>query len=190
MKYEDLTVKQMLEIQALDKTGDELNDNMNILAVLFGEDVLSTPVVELKKMIGEIDLKPVKETIKAKYIINGKYYILDTQMNITTAQYIDYANYKKNNDIVKMLSVFLIPEGHTYNDGYDILEVIKDIEDMKWVDAEAIGFFFIKRFALFIKIFLNYLEAKMKKDSQMKEEYQTIVNTLHSFNNSVSFLIS
>lgn len=179
----------MLELKEIEKTGDELNDNINILSVLFGEDILSTPVVELKKMIGEIDLKPIKETVKAKYIINNKIYTLDTQMNITTAQYIDYANYKKNNDIVKMLSVFLIPEGHTYNDGYDILEVIKDIEDMKWVDAEAIGFFFIKRFALFIKIFLNCLEAKMKKDKKMKEEYQTIVNTLHSFNNSVSSLM-
>lgn len=188
MKYNDLTVKQMLEIQAIEKTGDELNDNMNILTILFGEDILSTPVVELKKMLSEIDLTPVKSNVQPKYIINGKCYALDTKMDITTSQYIDYCNYKKDNDIVKMLSVFLIPEGHTYNDGYDIFEVIKDIEDMKWVDAEAIGFFFIKRFALFTKIFLNCLEAKMKKN-KMTETEQNIINILHSFNNSVSSLM-
>ena len=178
----------MLELKAIEKTGDELNDNMNILSVLFGEDILSMPIVELKKLISKIDLSPVKSKVKTKYIINNKVYIIDTEMNISTAQYIDYCNYKKDNDIVKMLSVFLIPEGHTYNDGYDIFEVIKDIEDMKWVDAEAIGFFFIKRFALFIKIFLNCLEAKMKKN-KMEEEEQNLINILHSFNNSVSSLM-
>ena len=85
--------------------------------------------------------------------------------SITTAQYVDYQNYMKEEhiDLQKVISVFLIPEGHNYNDGYNMKEVIADIDDMRFVDAQALGFFIQKQSGLFIIVLKDYLSQKMKK---------------------------
>ena len=103
---------------------------------------------------------------KDKYIVNGREYEFHGDIpSITTAQYIDYQTYMKEKpvDLQKVISVFLIPKGHTYNDGYKIEEVMADISDMLIVDVQALGFFIQKQSALFILITKDYLSHQMKK---------------------------
>ena len=67
---------------------------------------------------------------------------------ITAAQFIDFQTLSKDVDTnpAAVLSVFLVPVGKTYNDGYDIAEVQRAIEDLLSVqDAmELLAFFFSK----------------------------------------------
>ena len=98
-----------------------------------------------------------------------KYYFDCLLGNVTTAQYVDFINYSKTSDIVKMLSVFMIPEGHKYNDGYDMLEVFEDIQDMPIPILYSASFFFNRQFATFIKIFQRYSMKQLKKVKLPKE---------------------
>lgn len=187
-KYEDITVEQMLKIKELEKS-DDIETTIEILSILYDKDITDLPINEVQKLIKSVDLTKKEKVVEKHYTINNKKYDVDLNMNITTAQYIDYTNYMKNNDIIKLISVFLIPEGHTYNDGYSLIEVMEDIKKMKWIDAEAIGFFFLKRFIVFTKIFRNCLNKKLKKmkDKTLKKQHQILIQIIDNFNNSVSF---
>lgn len=145
---------------------------VNLLSVLSGEDVSlfeNLPIHQFTDLVKHIDfitteLPEVK--VKDKYIVNGREYEFHGDIpSITTAQYIDYQTYMKEKpvDLQKVISVFLIPKGHTYNDGYKIEEVLADINDMLIVDVQALGFFIQKQSALFILITKDYLSHQMKK---------------------------
>ena len=86
----------------------------------------------------------------------------------------DYSNYLKEKKGVenfsKLISVFLIPKGHKYNDGYDIDELIELIEsDMKMIDINAISFFLQRQYITSIGIITAYSIRTMKK-TMMKEQ--------------------
>src|SRR5574344_1593799 len=92
---------------------------------------------------------------------------------VTGIQYIDYMNYvrqeKGNENLSKLVSVFLIPEGCKYNEGYDINEVINLIEDeMKIIDVNAIAFFlpnFLNAYMVYtLKSSLLTMKKMMKKE--------------------------
>lgn len=187
MTYKDITVKQMLLLKNLPKQEDELLNTIEILSILYDEDITELPINDVRQMLKSIDLTKQEVEIKEKYIINGRKYKVDLNMNISTAQYIDYTEFKKNEDIVKLISVFLIPDGHAYNDGYNLFEVYDDINEMKWIDAEAIAFFFFKRLIVFGKIFRNCLVKQLKKETNQlkKMETEALIQLLETFISSV-----
>ena len=100
-------------------TIDELNANQRIDEVI-RRTLNDAPLSFIFKMFRQKDIK-----------VNGREYYFDGLLGkITTAQYIDFQNYQKNNDEQKSFSVFIIPKGHKYNDGYDIEQVFNDILDV------------------------------------------------------------
>ena len=131
--------------------------------------------------------QPKYSDIQKEYIINNHIYELKAEIpSITTAQYIDYQNYSKDGDITKLLSVWMIPKGHKYNDGYDMIEVIQDMGQMLLQDAMGICFFFPKQLAASVLIIQQSLKQnlkalKMKKISHKKiKELETLLNNLAS----------
>ena len=62
---------------------------------------------------------------------------------VTVAQFIDYQNYIKETPVKfeKVLSVFIIPEGHTYNDGYDLQQAQQDMLELPFVVVQKVAFF-------------------------------------------------
>lgn len=160
----DLTVKQVMDIKNI-TTEDEMEKALELVSIIYKCNADELPIAEFQKKLKEIDLnKPVdKPRVKKSYVINGTKYKLDKSLNISTAQYVDYTAYMKTGDLSKILSVFLIPEGHSYNNGYDMLKVIKDMETVSYPIASSIGFFFLRLFRIYIKLFLPFLIRKMKK---------------------------
>ena len=88
---------------------------------------------------------------------------------MSTAQFIDYQNYIKNNRIEEILSCFFVPAGHSYNDGYDIEKVKKDLLSLKITDAYALAFFFELQLKMYCRLFHRYLLRSMKKAKMSKE---------------------
>lgn len=162
---------------------------VNLLSVLSGEDVSffeNLPLNQFMKLTSCLDFitTPLPEVkVGDSYVINGRKYMVRADIpSITTAQYVDYQNYMKEEhiDLQKVISVFLIPEGHNYNDGYNMKEVIADIDDMRFVDAQALGFFIQKQSGLFIIVLKDYLSRKMKKmgipKKKIEEDLQDLSN--------------
>lgn len=172
---------------------DELNLTIQILSVLcdVDEDVIGDLTrSEFGKLAAQCaflqELPKVK--IKDEYWINDKLY--QVQFNVqdmTMAQYIDYQTFIKEQDkyMSNILACFLIPKGKKYGDGYNLQEVVNDIENyFSIVDAHSVCFFFTLLFQSLTKVMLTYLVKKMKKGmkkmtQEEKEKTQEAIDHLN-----------
>lgn len=162
MKWNDITLRQWNNLQdVLSKTdpNDEDRDVL-IMTSLFGDSVLDLPISEYHKKLNELTFlneEMPTNRVPKKYSINGKTYIIQTDMSkMPTAQYIDYRNLLKTGEINKWLSVFFIPEGHKYGDGYDLNDVFEDLLEVDIATINSLAFFFKRQYQIFTKIFQFY----------------------------------
>ena len=179
MKYIDISLGQYTEIYSiLTNTEIEQDERIIYLCMLFDKDILNKPIADFKTLSTEImDLlksEPKKTKVKDKYKLNGITYKLHKDFGtLTTSQFIDFQNYLKDgfelHNYNQVLSVFLIPEGETYNNGnYDMKQLQADIDNyLSIVDALTIADFFLRISKVFAHYFQRYLHNTMKK---MKKE--------------------
>ena len=194
MKWNDVTVSQFLELQEIIKIEDETDRLLAIIELFFGEDAVNLPIYEFNKKIKELDF--LKTEVPKNHIVNtatvnGRKYKVDALVgHISTAQYVDFTNYMKEDpekNITKCLSVFFIPEGHKYNDGYDMLQVIDDMGSLPIDIAMSESFFFSRQYKKFIKIFQSYSIKKIKKTNLPKEVKKNLIKVV---DNSMDLVLS
>lgn len=183
MSWYDVTLGQFLKLQELFKIEDNNERIISIAELLLGNEISDLPLSEFSEKIKVLDFlkEPIPEKIPIKKIeVNGRKYFMDCLLgNITTAQYLDYINLAKTNELCKMMGVFLIPEGHKYNDGYDMEQVFNDINDLPVPVINDAAFFFERQLQLFIQIFLRYSTKKidkMKVNKEVKKELKEVLN--------------
>ena len=183
--WKDITLRQFNKIQDLLQEIDEYT-TLNIIDVLYDVDSADMPAMEvMNKYAHSLDFLmttiPTNEKLKDTYIINQREYNSNINLTqMTTAQFVDYQNYSKENpvDISKCLSVFIIPKGHTYNDGYDLKQVQEDIKDLDMVTINTLAFFFKKSFVLLLEITLLCLTQDTKKMNIPTQKKEEILNLL------------
>lgn len=182
MNWNKITLNQFNKIQKAIEIADETERLLTISEIVFGEEVTNLPLSEYSKKIKELDF--LKKEIPNNHLVNNikvnntTYHLIGTLGNITTAQYIDYTNHLKIGDFAKILSVFFIPKGHKYNDGYDMLQVIQDMECLPMDVVNSTAFFFKRQLAKFIQIFLSSLQKKVKKMKITEEQKQKILTEI------------
>ena len=182
MTWYDVTLYQFNEIEKAVNIEDDTERIFRLAEIIYGEDVTNLPLKEfnekVKQMVFLKDEMPNKIPPK-KIEVNGRKYFLDCLLgNITTAQYVDFTNHSNTGDLSKMLSVFVIPEGHKYNDGYDMLEVINDIGMLPIPIVNSIAFFFGRQFSVFMKIFQRYSIKQIKKTNIPKEAKENMIKAV------------
>lgn len=194
MNWSDVTYKQYKQLQEIINIEDKELQIIKMAEILLGEQVTDLPIQEFNKEIKKISFvnSEVKESIPPKHIcVNGRKYYTDCLLGrITTQQYIDYTNHLKSENIEGALSVFVIPEGHKYNDGYDMLEVLSDIEDLPITVVLSINFFFKRQFQESIRIFQNYSIKVLKKTNLSQEQKNIVLEKMNHLYNSVLSLMS
>lgn len=127
----------------------------------------------------------LKENVKFKSIeINGEKYSIDTNLqNFTVAQYIDFQTFfpkRKTNERVigNILACFIIPKGKKYAEGYDIQELVENINsNLDIMTANEIMFFFLKQYLISIRATANYFNwilKRMKKKSKNSQEIEAV----------------
>lgn len=154
--YNKLSLGKYMEIQAVDKDEslEEIDRQVQILSILTGaseDDIIHLPIVEYKRLVAKAAfLNPESinyHPIARKYLVGGFELIpLRDYRKMGTCQYIDFQTYAPDldNRLVEFLSVILVPKGHRYNDGYDILDVQKAIrEEMSVSDGVSLAGFFV-----------------------------------------------
>jgi hypothetical protein len=198
--WDEITVQELMDINTVIEDEDtESNKMQTLISILTGKDfeyLGGLPMVTYKMLMGctaFLQNKPKPNKLKSKYIINGKTYIQCGDVTkITTAQFVDYNNYIMNNepDISKILSVILVPEGHDYNQGYNIEEAIEDIKTMRYKDALAISFFLQKQFAAYVMLMVDYSEKLMKESNPTEEQMMKFQAQQQALKNMVLYLLS
>ena len=183
--YNRLPLGQYMEIQeiAREEGLEDIDRQARIISVLTGvsaDEILHLPIVEYKELAAKAEfLNP--ENIKyrpvaRKYLVGGFELIpVRDFRKIETCQYIDFQTYAPDLDkyLVEFLSVILVPKGHRYNEGYDILDVQKAIrEEMSVSDGISIAGFFLTWCRKSIQDSLNYSrrEAMGIRDKTKREE--------------------
>ena len=184
-RWEDITIndyKEILNITQKELDSD-LEKSISILAILCEcteDELYSMNANELYKLLYEIEW--VKQPYKFNHnwnnkhiTINGIKYDVVVDINkFTVAQYADLQIYwDKRDDIdymAKLLTLFIIPNGKTYNSDYDIVQLANIIEDNVSInDFNSICFFFLKSCLILIKASLLYSNWQMMK-LMMKEK--------------------
>ena len=180
-----LTLGQYMEIQEISRNEslEDIDKQVQILSILTGvaeDELLHLPIQEYKELVlksqflnpDNINYHPIAK----KYIL-GKFELIPCRdfRKIETCQYIDFQTYAPDLDkcLVEFLSVILVPKGHRYNEGYDILEVQQAIrEEMSVSDGVSLAGFFLTWCRKSFLDSLNYSkrEAMGIKDKTKREE--------------------
>ena len=128
--WQDINLGMFQRMNEISTREEEIERVVGFVALfndMTEEEVLDLPLDKFKAYIKEMawmNTPPEPAMPREDYVINGKDYKLTMNFHkLTTAQYIDFQGYSKSDDYSQMLSVFLIPKGHKYGDGYDVYEI-------------------------------------------------------------------
>ena len=183
--FNRLTLGMYQEIQEISRNEslEDIDRQVQILSILTGvaeEEILHLPITEYKELVvkaGFLDPSNINYHPIAKKYLVGKFELIPLRdfRKMETCQYIDFQTYAPDldNHLVEFLSVILVPKGHRYNEGYDILEVQKAIRDgMSVSDGVSLAGFFLTWCRRSIQDSLNYSkrEAMRIKDKTKREE--------------------
>lgn len=170
--WEQLTVAQFEELCRLQEN-HPTDCAKYIIEYLYDvADAEQLPIIEysaymagLQKFIGEPVLK-AKLTPSATYTIHGRLYRVDiTPADFSVAQYTDLTNYLKSGkaSLIDLLTVVVIPDGHLYQDGYDMRQVRSDVGDLPLTAGFAVVGFFGRWSKSYMNTFLRSLTKYLMK---------------------------
>lgn len=173
MDWNNLDLKTYKDIYAITSNAFiEEDDKQFMVAALLGgityDELLEQPLTATTQMVANTAFlyqKPKPEKIKREYTLNGRVYVpFKDFLEMTTSQYIDYQAViveKFEEHLVDLMSIILVPKGHTYGDGYDREQQLKDLETLSVTEALGIADFFIKRYRRSLKQTLLYSKAEL-----------------------------
>lgn len=184
MSYKDITIKMFLQIQDIIKDDETPDSEKEILIAnaIYGTDITELPIIEYKKKM--IDLKflnekPKDEKLASNYTINGTKYKSSADLaSIQANQFIDFQNYAKKEDMIGCISCFFIPEGHKYNDGYDMLKVKEDVGDLPITTGNALAFFFKSQYVTLLVLSQRSSLKKMKEVGMSRKKLKEMQEAL------------
>lgn len=190
-KWEDLTVADQMTIKEIGELQTVSTDekNMMVAALLSGipyEEFLMMPLDKVRSIMDGTEFllhKPEPAKAKRKYVLNGRTYkLFKNPGEMTVAQYISFQQIQADGfdkRPLEMLALFLIPDGHQYNDGYDMEEVMDDMGKMSICDALGVCSFFMRRCLKLIRRIkeLSTLMLKVERLKAPKKEKEAIKAT-------------
>ena len=173
--YNDMSISLWREIrETLEDMGEasELEVQVALISLLSGmeeDEIRNLPLKEYSEMAAKTRFLMQQPNVKAvrprNLTINGKKYdLVDDIKDLTTGQYIDYQTYMQDNEdfknLAKVLSVFIVPKGKTYNEGYDVEDVIRELDEHLSIQiALGVCFFFREKY----RSWLNLMQASFKR---------------------------
>lgn len=187
--WDNITIEKYYTIMDIlnDETDDDITKNVKLVAILLDKD---------EEEIWDMDLSEAGDYISKLMFLNKFDIPSHPNMNIklpgfdlkvmkdvtkiNVAQYVDFQNFVKlplREGMEKILSIFLIPEGFKYNDGYDIIEVQKTIrENLSFRVAEGLLGFFLRKYGRSLIHSLVYCKRQIRKmkDKEMQEKWMMV----------------
>ncbi len=183
--YNKLTLAQYQDIQAVqkDESLEDIDKHTRILSILTGvpeDELMHLPITEYTELSAKAQFLSA-DGFKAgrmakKYVIGGMELIPVTDFRkLETCQYLDFQTYAGDLDkyMAELISVLLVPKGHRYNEGYDIIELQDHIrQEMSVTDGATIVGFFLTLCGRSIKDSLNFSRrmAKGIRDKKKRTE--------------------
>lgn len=194
--YKEMTVGQYEKILALVENGEDNREtDLSVLSVLTGLttdellDIRITEYAAYKDKAQFIFAEPEMNALKDTYNVNG---MLCTPVHdykrMTAGQYLDFKELSAAGDRVATLSTLLVPVGHTYGNGYDVLELQQGIRDTMTVpDYLALNAFFLLLWTHSTASSLRSLERTMRMRKE-KEGLSAVKSLRRLLNNGAGLV--
>lgn len=200
--YNQLPIGKYKKLVEIAKRGNLTEDEQNIaivavLADMTEEEVEAMPYVEMRSLCakaGFIYEQPPTTKPKNRYKIGRFDCEVQTKPEkLTTAQYTDFKQLASVADDKPevVLSIFLVPRGMKYCDGYDIEELQQAINDHLPIgQGLSILAFFLRRLQTSIESTLIFSASMMKavvmsamgeKKEQMKAKLEELMGAIRSY---------
>lgn len=178
-----IAIYEKLSAITADDYADESDRNIDIMAVMTGktaEELLKLSIVEFRSEADKLTwlydkVEPSKP--KKAYRIGGRTCVVEARPDkVSWAQYIDFKNYMENAEehIAELASLFLIPRGCSFNEGYDLADFHEEVRnELPITDALGLlAFFFAKlQRSKLDTLFYSLAMMKMAKPSKEMEEH-------------------
>lgn len=164
-------IKDMLDDPAISDTEKQV-ELVSLIVDIPVDKIWDMPVADSLDLINRLSFLNKFSLIpnfKPKYINtpNFKLKVNDNIAKLNYGQFVDYQLYinkpiRESYD--KILSIFLIPDKHTYNTDYDIVMVQKEIREcLGWREIQSLLNFFLKRSVELLHRSLTFYQHQMKK---------------------------
>lgn len=185
--WENISIDKYYYIKDIldDETDDDITKNVKLVAVMLDKDeqevwdmdmAQAGDYISRLQFLGKFEL-PKNSNMKIK-LPGYDLVVMKDLTKISVAQYVDFQNFIKmplREGMEKILSIFLIPEDHKYNDGYDIIDLQKVIrENLSFRVAEGLLGFFIEKYGKSLIHSLVYCRRQVRKtkDPEMMERLE------------------
>ena len=185
--WNSITIEKYYDIMdVFDGDDDDITKNVKLVALMLDKD---------EQEVWDMDLTEAGEYISRLRFLNKFDFPDHPNMNIklpgydlkvmkdvtkiNVAQYMDFQAFVKmplREGMDKLLSIFLIPDGFKYNDGYDIIEVQKVIrQNLSFRVAEGLLGFFLRKYGKLLISTQRYCRKAIKKtkDKELMERLET-----------------
>ena len=185
--WENISIDKYYEIKDIldDEEDDDITKNVKMVAVITDKDedeVWSMDMAEAGEYISRLQFLnkfELPDNPNMKFNLPGyQLKVMKDVSRISVAQYVDFQNFVKlplREGMEKILSIFLIPEGCKYNEGYDIIDLQKEIrENISFRVAEGLLSFFIEKYGELLIHSLVYCRRQVMKtkDPEMMEKFK------------------
>ena len=185
--WENISIDKYYYIKDIldDETDDDITKNVKLVAIMLDKDeqevwdmdmAQAGDYISRLQFLGKFEL-PKNSNMKIK-LPGYDLVVMKDLTKISVAQYVDFQNFIKmplREGMEKILSIFLIPEDHKYNDGYDIIDLQKVIrENLSFRVAEGLLGFFIEKYGKSLIHSLVYCRRQVRKtkDPEMMERLE------------------
>lgn len=177
--YEHLDLARYMRIdKILHKPVEDIDKQVQIIAVLADlsvEEVLHLPIAEygdLARQTAFLGALCDPDPVGPEAVALGGFVLVPTTdfTKINTAQYVDFQTLARDfpSTIPQLLACFLVPEGHAYNEGYDIKAVQEAVGEMTLPYALGLVAFFFEQFKKSIAATLTSLQLAAKTTEKRK----------------------
>ena len=196
--WDNISVGEFVEIRTIlaDESRNAEDKQIAIAALLQGiseDELLNMPLDEAREafaLANSLDSPPKRSRIRQLYRVGAWTLRATEAKDMTVAQWVDFQTFGRDmeKNIVEILSVALVPDKKTYNTGYDIEALKRDIRNkMMLPDALAVCFFFQRRWLKSMQRSLTYLvgwsslkgwKEQKKKALQSRREVSAMLRSL------------
>ena len=185
--WDSITIEKYYDLQDIlnDEVDDDITKNVKMVALITDKDeseIWNMDLTEAGEYISKLiflNKFDIPDHPNMKFNLPGyQLKVMKDVTKINVAQYVDFQNFVKmpmKEGMEKILSIFLIPEGCKYNDGYDIIDLQKEIrENLSFRVAEGLLSFFIEKYGKLLIHSLVYCRKQVRKtrDPEMMEKFK------------------
>lgn len=169
LDYCNVSLGEYIELQDVllnNEEGLEQQDLvMHEIQILYDRDPYRMTLPEFKKAVESLTFmskEMPKMKVRDSYMLNGNKYNLHKELSdFKVAHYVDYQmimqNKKGIENYPQFIALFLIPDGHDYNDGYNMQTAVNDIRNyLSIADATSIAGFFLRSSKIYTVLSLWY----------------------------------